>query len=246
MDDIRNSIKYSRAAASPQFLREVLHCKWFSAANIYKGKTTQQLILASSKRGVQNSGHFIMRDKDKAPAYLVVQHWEFSCLCTAGEGAFGGVPRAQVKVRTDGWDVFRQTRRQKRMPRCKDCLSEHPRTDWLCLPSALLSLSGKQARKSFFKVISFSNIVHPVLKCLCWLDCRGQSRNGHCLPVGAGLLIDLLKLFEKQILDAPSRNKWSSVVDVPFMSVEWTSLKHCTQKLRAGTAETNGSSWKWE
>ena len=30
------------------------------------------------------------------------------------------------------------------------------------------------------------------------------------------------------------------MVDVPFISVEWTSLKHCTQKLRAGTAETNG------
>lgn len=67
----------------------------------------------------------------------------------------------------------------------------------------------------------------------------------HCLPVGAGLLTDLLKLFEKQILDAPSRNKSSHVVDMPFMSVEWTSLKYCTQKLRAGTAENKWSSWKW-
>lgn len=99
-------------------------------------------------------------------------------------------------------------------------------------------LTNKQ--RNFFKAISFSNIVHPVLKCLCWLDCQGQSRNGHCLPIRAGLLIDLLKLFEKQILDAPSRNKLSSVVDVPFISVEWTSLKHRTKKLRAGIAETNG------
>lgn len=65
-----------------------------------------------------------------------------------------------------------------------------------------------------------------------------------CLPVGAGLLIDLLKLVEKQILDPPSRNKMSHVVDVLLMSVEWTSLKHSTQKLRAGMAENKRSSWK--
>lgn len=55
-----------------------------------------------------------------------------------------------------------------------------------------------------------------------------------------GLLIDLLKLLERQLLDAPSRNKLSSVVDMPFISVEWTSLECCTQLFRAGAAGTSG------
>lgn len=45
---------------------------------------------------------------------------------------------------------------------------------------------------------------------------------------------------EKQLLNAPSRNKLSSVVDVPFTSVEWNSLEHGTQLLKAGAAETSG------
>lgn len=58
-----------------------------------------------------------MRDKNKAPAYLTEQHWAFCCLRAAGEGASGGVPGAQLRVRTDGWDVFKQMRRKKREKR---------------------------------------------------------------------------------------------------------------------------------
>lgn len=47
-------------------------------------------------------------------------------------------------------------------------------------------------------------------------------------------------LFLRIRLNVPSRNKSSSAVDVPFMSVEWTSLKHCIRQLRAGPAERNG------
>lgn len=68
----------------------------------------QQRVLASNEREGQNSGYFIMRDKSQTPAYLVVQHWEFCCLCTAGEGAFGCVAR----VGTNKWDVFKWMRRK--------------------------------------------------------------------------------------------------------------------------------------
>lgn len=41
-------------------------------------------------------------------------------------------------------------------------------------------------------------------------------------------------------MDAPSRNKLSSVVDVPLISVEWTLLERCTRLLRAGAGESHG------
>lgn len=84
---------------------------------------------------------FVLREKNKAPAYLVLQHREFCC--PDGDQEPPGCSWAQVRVGTDGWDVLRQMRRKKRMPQHKDCLSEYARTDWLCLASALLSLSGK-------------------------------------------------------------------------------------------------------
>lgn len=68
---------------------------------------------------------------------------------------------------------------------------------------------------------SFQSFHFPILYMLSlnafadWI--AGPAR---CLPVGAGLLIDLLKLVEKQILDPPSRNKMRHVVDVLLMSVE--------------------------
>lgn len=84
---------------------------------------------------------FVPREKNKAPAYLVVQRGEFCC--PDGDQEPVGCSWAQVRVGTEGWDVLRQMRREKRMPQHKDRLSEHARTDWLCLASALLSLSGK-------------------------------------------------------------------------------------------------------
>jgi len=58
----------------------------------------QQHILASRGREVQNSGYFIRRDENKAPTDLILQHWDFCCRCTAGEGASGGVRGARVRT----------------------------------------------------------------------------------------------------------------------------------------------------
>lgn len=141
MADTKNNIKYSRASASLPALREVLHCKCSQQQIFTRGRQLNNIFLPPVKETRKVQDIFVERDKNKAPAYLVMQHWGFGCLCGAGEGACGGAPGA--RVRTDGWDVFEQMRRQKGMPRHKGCLSEHPRTDWLCLASALLSLSGK-------------------------------------------------------------------------------------------------------
>lgn len=84
---------------------------------------------------------FVLREKNKALAYLVLQHREFCC--PDGDQEPPGCFWAQVRVGTDGWDVFRQMRREKRMPQHKDCLSEHARTDELMPSIANLSLSGK-------------------------------------------------------------------------------------------------------